>query len=111
MRTFWLAIAMYSVFVISDFAQSPGDLNVKPPKATLPAPMENALKRFSAGIESGQIPPPPVPARPRSNGLCSIPLLEPRHFDRRGAFPYRMPSPKGHSLDHNQIAPPAPPCH
>ena len=109
MRTFWPAIAMYSAFVMSAFAQNSGDLNAKSPKATLPAPMANALKRFSDAAELGQIPPPPIRPRPRSNGVCSSPLLGP-HLPYRSASDSRF-SPKGHSLDHNQIAPPAPPCY
>lgn len=82
----------------------------KPPVAGahLPPPLSSALKRFSTDAVAGKYY---LRTQGVSNGpqVCSIPLVGvprnalPRGFDR-------MPRPRLHSLDQNQVPPPAPPC-
>jgi hypothetical protein len=73
----------------------------------LPPALTSALQRFSTEAVKGQLRVPSrMSARP---SVCSIPLVEvPRQSDARSWD--TMPRVPAASLDHNQIAPPAPPC-
>jgi hypothetical protein len=46
----------------------------------------------------------------RSSNVCSIPLLQPPRSHNYAKNFDRMAIPSPHSLDQNQIPPPAPPC-
>lgn len=85
-----------------------------PPAATeskpLPPPLTSALKSFSGRAVEGKLPglkhwPQSPVSSPR---VCSIPLVEALPRETRPKD--RMPRSPAHSLDHNQVPPPAPPC-
>jgi hypothetical protein len=73
----------------------------------LPPALTSALQRFSTEAVKGQLRVPSRISAPPS--VCSIPLVEvPRQPDERSWD--TMPRVPATSPDHNQIAPPAPPC-
>jgi hypothetical protein len=87
---------------------------VPPPAATqskpLPPPLTSALKSFAERAAEGNLPGLkhwPQSAQP-SPKVCSIPLVE--ALPRQARPKDRMPQMPAHSLDHNQVPPPAPPC-
>lgn len=108
MRWQFLAVTALSVFPIIGAATGKSDpaSNSK----ALPPPMVSALQQFAHSAAQGKLPLTPQrrlgvqPSR-----VCSIPLVEVPYQKSAKAFD-GMPSPRGFSLDRNQIAPPAPPC-